>query len=151
VRLARLLRAARRRVARGRRGHPSMTSSPDRKVPPLRRVGPWLNLALAIGLLNGGNLLMDDVAKAGGVSLELFLSPGFMAAVGCLGLAFLFYVRSLATLPLAVAYPVMVGISMIVVAVANHFWHQPLAPVQVLGVVSLFAGVVLISTARRAD
>lgn len=109
----------------------------------------WANLALAIGLLNGGNLLLDDVAKAAGVGLRLFFSPVFVAAIGCLGLAFLFYVRALARLPLAVAYPVMVGVSMIVVAVANHYWHQPLVPIQLAGVALLFVGVVLISTSRR--
>lgn len=110
----------------------------------------WLNLAVAIALLNVGNLLLDDIAKAAGISLTLFLSPVFLASIGCLGLAFVFYVRSLARLPLAVAYPVMVGISLIIVAIANHCWHQPLAAVQLAGVPLLFGGVVLISTAKRS-
>lgn len=109
----------------------------------------WLNLAVAIALLNIGNLLLDDVAKAAGISLTLFLSPAFLAAIACLGLAFFFYVRSLARLPLAVAYPVMVGISLIIVAAANHYWHHPLAAVQLAGVPLLFGGVVLISTTKR--
>jgi len=109
----------------------------------------WSNLLVAIALLNGGNLLLDEVAKEAGISLGLFLSPGFIVAIGCLGLAFFFYVRSLARLPLAVAYPVMVGISMIVVAVANHFWGRAsLDSIQLAGVLTLFLGVVLISTAR---
>jgi multidrug transporter EmrE-like cation transporter len=109
-------------------------------------VTAWVSLALAIVLLNAGNLLLDEVAKASGIKLALFLSPLFIGAMSCLGLAFLFYVRSLARLPLAVAYPVMVGLSMIVVAIANHYWHHPLAPVQLAGVAVLFFGVVLIST-----
>jgi multidrug transporter EmrE-like cation transporter len=113
-------------------------------------VAAWVSLALAIVLLNAGNLLLDEVAKASGIELALFLSPLFVAAIGCLGLAFLFYVRSLARLPLAVAYPVMVGLSMIVVAVANHYWHKPLATVQLAGVALLFCGVVLISTSSRS-
>ena len=52
--------------------------------------------------------------------------------------------------PLAVAYPVMVGVSMIVVAVANHYWHHPLTMVQLGGVGLLFLGVVLISAASRS-
>ena len=110
----------------------------------------WGSLALAIVLLNAGNLLLDEVAKASGIELALFLSPRFVAAMGCLGLAFVFYVRSLAHLPLAVAYPVMVGVSMIVVAVANHYWHHPLGPVQLAGVGLLFLGVVLISATSRS-
>ena len=109
----------------------------------------WLNLAVAIALLNVGNLVLDGVAKAAGVSLTLFISPAFLTAIACLGLAFLFYVRALARLPLAVAYPVMVGISLIIIAVANHYWHHPLAAIQLAGVPLLFGGVVLISTAKH--
>jgi multidrug transporter EmrE-like cation transporter len=115
------------------------------------RVGAWISLAVAIGLLNGGNLLLDHVAKSNAVGPSLFLSPEFVAAIGCLGLAFLFYVRSLSKLALAVAYPVMVGASMIVVAVAGHYWHQPLAPLQLLGVLLLFGGVLVISTVRPSS
>jgi multidrug transporter EmrE-like cation transporter len=111
----------------------------------------WMNLVIAISLLNGGNLLLDDVAKEIGVTLHLFLSPIFFVAILCLGSAFLFYVRSLARLPLAVAYPVMVGISLIVVAIANCYWlGTALAPTQLLGILVLFLGVVLISTTSRS-
>jgi len=110
----------------------------------------WASLGMAIVLLNAGNLLLDEVAKASGIDLALFLSARFVAAMGCLGLAFVFYVRSLAHLPLAVAYPVMVGVSMIVVAVANHYWHHPLTMVQLAGVGLLFLGVVLISATSRS-
>lgn len=107
----------------------------------------WLNLAVAIVLLNGGNLLLDHVAKGAGITLDLFFSFGFVLAIACLGFAFLFYVRSLAKLPLAVAYPAMVGLSMIIVAIANHMWGAAaLSPVQVGGAIVLFLGVVLIST-----
>ncbi|QLH40219.1 MAG: hypothetical protein HWD60_16515 [Defluviicoccus sp.] len=125
---------------------------PDVEHNPHRAGDPagWGNLLVAIALLNGGNLLLDEVAKHSGITLSLFLSPGFIVAIACLGLAFFFYVRALAKLPLAVAYPVMVGISMIVVAAANHFWqHIKLDIVQLAGVFTLFIGVVLISTARR--
>lgn len=114
-------------------------------------LGAWSCLAAAIVMLNGGNLLLDRVAKGAGISLELFLSPTFFLAIGCLGLAFVLYVRSLARLPLAVAYPVMVGVSMIVVAVANHLWGTaPLSAMQMAGVLALFLGVALISTAPRS-
>lgn len=123
---------------------------------PHRADGPsaavaWLNLVAAIVLLNVGNLLLDGTAKAAGASLSLFLSPEFVGSITCLGVAFFFYVRSLARLPLAVAYPVMVGISLLIVAAANHYLHQPLAGVQLLGVPLLFGGVVLISTADNSS
>ena len=127
-----------------------MKSSVEQVVVPTTEVAPWLNLVVAIVLLNAGNLLLDSVAKSLGVSLELFFSPRLILAIGCLGLAFFFYVRSLARLPLAVAYPLMVGVSMIVVAIANHFWGvAQLSPVQIAGVIVLFFGILLISTASR--
>ena len=127
-----------------------MKSTTEQVVVPTNDLVPWLNLAVAIVLLNAGNLLLDAVAKSLGVSLELFLSPRLILSIGCLGLAFFFYVRSLARLPLAVAYPIMVGVSMIVVAVANHFWGiAELSQIQISGVMVLFFGVVMISTASR--
>lgn len=122
----------------------------DSSVVPARELAAWGHLLVAIALLNVGNLLLDDVAKAAGIGLRLFLSPVFIASMACLGVAFLFYVKALSRLPLAVAYPVMVGVSMIVVAVANHYWHEPLSLIQLAGVLLLFAGVVLISTSPRA-
>ncbi len=117
---------------------------------PTPNLAAWGNLAVAIALLNGGNLLLDSIAKDAGITLDLFLSPVFVLAIASLGLAFLFYVRSLAQLKLAVAYPVMVGLSMIIVAVANHFWlGPPLTLPQLLGILVLFFGIVLISTNSR--
>jgi multidrug transporter EmrE-like cation transporter len=76
----------------------------------------------------------------------------FILAIASLGCAFLFYVRSLARLPLAVAYPVMVGLSMIIVAVANYWWlGAPLEAPQLLGILILFLGIVLISTTSRSS
>lgn len=127
-----------------------MTSSPTAETPESVSAS-WVNLVVAIVLLNGGNLLLDDVAKDTGIALDLFFSPLFLLAIACLGSAFLFYVRSLARLPLAVAYPVMVGVSLIVVAVANCYWlGTELAPTQLLGILVLFLGVVLISTTSRS-
>jgi multidrug transporter EmrE-like cation transporter len=133
-----------------------MTTATSETVARSIDVTAWANLLLAIALLNGGNLLLDAVAKDACITLNFlltlqFLSAGFLAAIACLGLAFLFYVRSLAKLPLAVAYPVMVGVSMIVVAVANHVWGaSALSVLQMAGVAVLFLGVLLVSTSPRA-
>jgi multidrug transporter EmrE-like cation transporter len=128
-----------------------MTSATRDIAVPTPNFAAWGNLLVAIVLLNGGNLLLDSIAKGAGITLDLFLSPIFVLAIVCLGLAFLFYVRSLARLPLAVAYPVMVGLSMIIVAIANNWWlGTPLGALQLLGILVLFLGIVLISTARSS-
>lgn len=127
-----------------------MNSTAAELKTPVRSPGAWFNLTVAVCLLNGGNLLLDYIAKNSGMAVHLFLSPAFFLALACLGSAFLFYVRSLARLPLAVAYPVMVGLSLIIIAVANYYWlGTTLERTQLLGILVLFAGVVLISTTAR--
>jgi multidrug transporter EmrE-like cation transporter len=111
----------------------------------------WVNLVAAIILLNIGNFLLDTVAKDLGISRRLFFSPAFLFSIGSLGLAFLFYVRSLRDLPLAVAYPVMVGLSLTAVALGNYYWlGAPLSPPQALGIIILFAGIVLIASCSKS-
>ncbi|MGZ9187738.1 MAG: DMT family transporter [Candidatus Binatia bacterium] len=128
-----------------------MTSTSDMEAP-VPNPGAWFNLVAAVSLLNAGNLLLDNVAKKSGMALHLFLSPAFFLALACLGSAFLFYVRSLARLPLAVAYSVMVGVSLIIVAVANYYWlGTTLERTQLLGIIVLFVGVVLISSTSRSS
>ncbi len=128
-----------------------MTSTSDMEAP-VPNPGAWFNLVAAVSLLNAGNLLLDNVAKKSGMALHLFLSPAFFLALACLGSAFLFYVRSLARLPLAVAYPVMVGVSLIIVAVANYYsLGTTLERTQLLGIIVLFVGVVLISSTSRSS
>ena len=46
----------------------------------------------------------------------------------------------------------MVGLSMIIVAVANNWWlGTPLGALQLLGILVLFLGIVLISTTSRSS
>jgi multidrug transporter EmrE-like cation transporter len=114
------------------------------------RARAWVMLALAIVLLNTGNLVLDLSFKGRPLSLALFLSPGFAVAIGCLAVSFFCYVRALARLPLAVAYPVMVGLSLLIVAVIGYLWRgADLNLVQLLGMLIVFAGVTLISSASR--
>lgn len=110
----------------------------------------WLALAVAIVLLNAGNIALDMAVKEQPLDLQLFLTPAFPLAIGCLGAAFFCYVRALSVLPLGVAYPVMVGVSMVVVAVASFVWlNVPLNALQLAGILAVFAGVTLVSRASR--
>jgi multidrug transporter EmrE-like cation transporter len=110
----------------------------------------WLALAVAIVLLNAGNIALDMAVKEQPLDLQLFLTPAFPLAIGCLGAAFFCYVRALSVLPLGVAYPVMVGVSMVVVAIASFIWlNVPLNALQLAGILAVFAGVTLVSRASR--
>jgi multidrug transporter EmrE-like cation transporter len=110
----------------------------------------WLALAVAIVLLNTGNIALDTAVKDQPLDFQLFLTPAFPLAIACLGAAFFCYVRALSVLPLGVAYPVMVGVSLVVVAIASFIWlNVPLNVLQLGGVLAVFAGVTLLSRASR--
>lgn len=112
----------------------------------------WGLLAIAILLLNAGNITLDLTFKNQPLSMAMFLKPGFLFAIACLGASFFIYVRALAALPLAVAYPVMVGVSLLIVAVVGTLWFDvTLGLAQLAGIATVFAGVTLISTSSRAS
>jgi multidrug transporter EmrE-like cation transporter len=114
------------------------------------RIRGWMSLAVAIALLNTGNIALDMAVKERPLDLQLFLTPAFPLAIGCLGAAFFCYVRALSVLPLGVAYPVMVGVSLVVVAIASFIWlNVPLNALQLAGILAVFAGVTLVSRASR--
>jgi multidrug transporter EmrE-like cation transporter len=110
----------------------------------------WLWLLVAIALNNVGNFLLRAVSEAAGISPALFLSGRFALAVVSFGLGFFFYVKVLSRLSLSVAYPVMVGTTMIVVAVASY-WQidTPLTVGQIAGTVLVLIGVTLVSAEAK--
>jgi multidrug transporter EmrE-like cation transporter len=118
-------------------------------TPPAEAVGrmrPWLLMSIAIILLNAGNLILDVTFKHRAISLEMFFDVRFVAAIACLGASFFAYVKALASLPLAVAYPVMVGVSLIIVAAVGWFWlGVALDARHLAGILAVFAGVTLIA------
>lgn len=113
---------------------------------PERTRRAWILLAIAITFLNAGNLILETVYSGRHLSLQMFLEPGLFAALLFLGVSFGFYSRALAVLPLAVAYPVMVGTTLLVIGVTGLLWFDvKLEAVQVVGMAVVFVGVTLIS------
>lgn len=112
----------------------------------------WLLLSIAIILLNVANLLLETQYRGRHLSIEMFFEPGLFAALTLLGISFGFYSRALAVLPLAVAYPVMVGVTLLVVGIAGFLWLDvDLEAIQVVGMAVVFLGVTLVSrTAKSA-
>ena len=112
----------------------------------------WPLLAIAIVLLNGGNLILDQVFSGHALSLDMFFQRGFFAALALLGMSFAFYSRALAVLPLAVAYPIMVGITLLIVGAASFLWLDvALDAVQVIGMAAVFVGVTVISRKAKTS
>lgn len=112
----------------------------------------WALMAVAIVLLNIGNIALEATFKHQQLAIAMFFKPGFILAIGCLGVSFFLYVKALARLPLAVAYPVMVGVSLLIVAAVGYIWFDvDLNAAQLAGIITVFAGVTLISRSSRAS
>ena len=128
-----------------------MSEAKTAATPPGNRPA-WIMLTIAIVLLNGGNLILENVYSGRALSLDMFLEPGLFGALVLLGTSFAFYSRALAVLPLAVAYPIMVGITLLIVGVAGYLWlDADLDALQAVGMAIVFAGVTLISRKAKGS
>ena len=110
----------------------------------------WLWLIIAVALNNQGNFLLRAVSEEAGISPALFLSGRFILAALSFGLGFFCYVKALSRLSLSVAYPVLVGATMIFVAGASYLnFDTPLTVVQLGGVILVLLGVTLVSASSE--
>lgn len=107
------------------------------------------------------NAIANVLLKVGadkGASLDLSLGVGKLLAHnafligGALLFAFnlVFYVAALRSLPLSVAYPIMVGMSFLIAnAVAFLFLDERIGGIHILGYALILAGITLIVSAFR--
>jgi multidrug transporter EmrE-like cation transporter len=106
----------------------------------------WLSLFATIALNCEANVMLREVSAEVGMTPALFASGPFLLAAISMGLAFVFYVMALSRLSLSVAYPVLVGSTMIVIALASYLrLGTPLTPSQLAGTILVLIGVVLVS------
>ena len=98
--------------------------------------------AFANILLKCANMLAEGATSP----LAVYLSPWFLAGMTLFGINMLFYTRALKTMPLAIAYPRLVGGSLLVVTLAAYFWlKEPISPVQFAGMALIMLGIILVS------
>lgn len=78
----------------------------------------WIFLAIAIGFNCVANVLIKMTTGGGQATLlQQFLSPLFIAAGALYVLNLAFYALAIRSLPMAVAYPVLVGMTAVSLAV----------------------------------
>lgn len=112
-------------------------------------------LLLAVTLNAVGNVLIKyGMNQAGALALSwkslflIFTNPGVMAGVVFYVLALAGYSYTLSRLDLSVAYPVMSGLSFLMVLVVSAlFLQESIQPLQLVGCGVILAGVWLVSTA----
>lgn len=111
---------------------------------------PILYLAIAFLLNASANVLLKLGAKNGlvlsGISIKTITDNAlFIFGFICFALNALFYFLALRTLPLSVAYPVMVVMSLALISTFSLLYlREHLTNIQVLGYALLVAGVILI-------
>jgi len=100
-------------------------------------------LCLAILANAAANILMK---KASGVAsantVALYFNRFFISGLMLFGLNLLCYTRALKSFPLAVAYSILVGGSLAVVALVAHFgFHETITLKQLIGMVLIMVGI----------
>ncbi len=71
---------------------------------------------------------------------------GFYAAIGFFGINFMFYAKALQNIPISLAYPIVVGLSVVgLVALSLLFLGERVSPIQAGGIFLVIAGIALIT------
>jgi multidrug transporter EmrE-like cation transporter len=106
----------------------------------------WFWLAWAIIGNAGGNVLMKVAAKDGAGFFEVYFSPSFLTGAALFGVGLMCYMRALGNMSLAVAYLSVVGLSIVAItAMAIVLFGERLSVANLVGVLLIFAGVVLLT------
>jgi len=122
--------------------------------------GYILVLLTALMTMGANLMLRAGIDAAGGFSpggaldlvvavMRLFLQPLFTAGFVVYFLASVVWFRVVATEPLSLAYPILVSLTFsLVTAGAVAFFHESLSMQKVIGLVTILAGIVIISVEK---
>ncbi|MBI1774560.1 MAG: EamA family transporter [Proteobacteria bacterium] len=100
-------------------------------------------LAAAILFGVAGQLLLKTGADAGSI-LEQFMRPVTILGLGAYGMAGLLYTLALRGIPVSVAFPSVSASYVLVLLVAHLWFHEPIVPAQIAGVVLIMSGITLL-------
>ncbi len=107
----------------------------------------WIFLIGAILLNSAGNVLLKQFAiRHPGASLAEYADPYFVGGLVCFALNVLLYARALSDLPIEIAYPILVGLSVLLVSIAAVvLFKAEIGAVHVVGMALILAGVALLA------
>ena len=109
----------------------------------------WAIFAGAILCNILGNFFIKRFSAAVSIEGVLdYLSPGFIAGMCFFGAGLLLYARALKDIPISLAYPIMIGITMTALSlVAVLSFGERFGPRDAIGAVFVLVGVALLSRA----
>ena len=105
----------------------------------------WLFLFIAVLLNSGGNILIKASAQSNASGLAMYLSLPFL--VGCIlfGMNLLAYAKAQTTIPLTIAYCVLVGLSVLIISVyGSVVLKESLNFMKIIGMVTVLTGIYLL-------
>jgi multidrug transporter EmrE-like cation transporter len=107
----------------------------------------WLTLATAIIFNILGNFFIKKFSLGAEVNDVLdYLRPSFIFGVIFFGTGLLLYTRALKEVPVTIAYPIMVGVTLTALsALAIFVLGERFTPRAALGATLIIAGIVLLS------
>ena len=107
----------------------------------------WLSLLLAIAGNSIGNLLLKVFSqKAMDASIASYLSPWFVAGNVFFFINLVFYGQALRGLAQNVAYPVMVGATVLIVMSASVLWFsERLSVASITGAALIVGGIAILA------
>jgi undecaprenyl phosphate-alpha-L-ara4N flippase subunit ArnE len=115
-------------------------------------------LITAVMTMTANVLLRSGIGRAGGFTpanpqeivaglLKLFSQPYFLVGFVIYFLAAIVWFRVVASEPLSTAYPILVGLTFVLVTLAASIvFREPIAPQKAIGLAAIFIGIVLAST-----
>jgi undecaprenyl phosphate-alpha-L-ara4N flippase subunit ArnE len=105
----------------------------------------WLLLLVATAANAAANLLIKRSAmEVPGMGLAQYTAPAFIAALVLFGFSVLVYAKALQSIPVSIAYPILVGLGMLlVVALSVPLLKESPSAHQLAGMALLLAGVYL--------
>ena len=106
---------------------------------------PVLALVAAILANSAANILIKKAGMSSAGGLSLYLNVWFIGGLGLFGLNLLAYTYALKTISLSVAYPLLIGGSLLIITwIAHQNSGEVLAPQHYAGIALILLGATLI-------
>lgn len=109
-------------------------------------VSAWTFLIFSILANSSANILIKKASLAAPESqLNIYLNPYFLSGLVLFGVNLIFYAQALRKLPISIAYPILIGGSLFIIANISIFsLGESLSLKQLLGMIIVSLGVWLI-------
>lgn len=110
----------------------------------------WLFLIMAIIFNVMGNLFLRKYSSLAVIEgLGSYFSLWFILGGACFGLSLICYSKAMQVLPLTIAYPILVGVSVSMSAIgAIVIFKEAMFLAQALGLALIVSGIVIVSASR---